>query len=217
MIYLRFVPTQCVLISAWFVISVLFLFSAVQAQDHKPPESNPCGAPEAREFDFWIGSWDITQRIAQADGSWLELPASTRVVKDLDGCALVEHWEGEVQFFWEGMTRPEKMQGLSVRSYDPQEKLWRIYWMDTRHPKFATFDGVFQDGVGTFLKSSTTIDGKPLLTRIRFSEISSESVTWTLDVSRDNGNQWNPLWIMKMKLRISSDPDKSCSQVLHSG
>ena len=177
----------------------ILLFSEAQGQDREPVNSNPCDAPEAREFDFWIGSWDITQKILRRDGTWLELPATTNVVKDLEGCALVEHWEGTVEFFWEGMKEPQAMRGLSVRSYDPETKQWRIYWMDTRHPKFGVFEGRFRDSIGTFLKSSTAADGKPLLTRIRFSNMSGESVTWTLDISKDNGDQWTPLWIMEMK------------------
>lgn len=163
--------------------------------------ADPCNSPEVRQFDFWLGDWDIDQNILQADGTWLELSAKTHVEKDLEGCALIEHWEGKVQFFWEGMKKPEPMHGLSVRAYDPESNRWRIHWMDTRHPKFGTFEGGFSDSVGTFLKSSTGSDGKPLLTRIMFSDISHDAVTWTLAVSRDNGEQWQSLWIMDMRRR----------------
>lgn len=56
-----------------------------------------CGGPQARAFDFWIGEWDIRQRILKEDGAYLELPAKTSVSIALDGCALIEHWEGEVK------------------------------------------------------------------------------------------------------------------------
>ena len=100
-------------------------------------EQGPCDTPEARAFDFWIGDWKIDQRILQQDGTWLELPAKTSVSKALDGCALVEHWEGEVLFFWEGMKEPEPMKGFSIRTYDPETEHWQIHWMDTRSPRFA--------------------------------------------------------------------------------
>jgi hypothetical protein len=79
------------------LITVLTLAGRSQAVD-----TQPCLSPEAREFDFWIGDWIIEQKILQQDGSWLKLDATTSVSPDLNGCAIVEHWEGSVQFFWEG-------------------------------------------------------------------------------------------------------------------
>jgi hypothetical protein len=179
--------------------ATMLVFSQAPTQERSPQSPAPCDTPEARQFDFWVGHWDIAQRILRADGSWVELPATTVVSKDLEGCALVEHWEGTVQFFWEGMQEPLALHGLSVRAYDPTSRRWRIHWMDTRHPTFGTFEGGFEKGTGTFLKSSTGADGKPLLTRITFSDITDESVHWSLAISRDEGAAWTTLWIMDMR------------------
>lgn len=100
------------------------------AQDAQ--DVHPCTTPEARAFDFWIGDWQIHQRILREDGTWLGLEAKTSVSPAIDGCALIERWEGEVQFFWEGMQAPEPMKALSVRAYDPRTGQWYIHWMDTR-------------------------------------------------------------------------------------
>lgn len=109
-----------------------------------------CNAGEARQFDLWIGEWDIKQQILQADGTWLKSHAKSKVSRALEGCALVEAWEGNVLFFWEGMQRPELLRGMSVRAYDSAKKKWVIYWMDTWHPQFASFEGSFENGEGTF-------------------------------------------------------------------
>jgi hypothetical protein len=163
--------------------------------------SDPCQAPEARAFDFWIGDWDIQQRILKRDGSWLRLPARTSVTRTLDGCALVEHWQGEVSFFWEGMQAPEPMTGLSVRAYDPQAGKWFIHWMDTRSPRFgAPYAGSFADGRGEFFRELDTPQG-PRLGRITFSDITADSVSWALAVSSDEGKTWQTLWTMTMARR----------------
>ena len=53
--------------------------------------ANPtCAAPEARQFDFWLGDWAIEQRILRQDGSYAEFPARTSVRPAAAGCALVE-------------------------------------------------------------------------------------------------------------------------------
>ena len=75
----------------------------------------------------------------------VSVPARTSVASTLDGCALIERWEGEVQFFWEGMQAPAPMQGLSVRAYDPETGRWYIHWMDTRTPRFeGPYTGRFE-------------------------------------------------------------------------
>ena len=166
--------------------------------------SDPCQTPEARAFDFWIGDWDIQQRLLKRDGSWLTLPARTSVTRALDGCALVEHWQGDVLFFWEGMQAPETMTGLSVRAYDPQAGKWFIHWMDTRLPRFgAPYTGNFVDGRGEFFRELETPQGRRL-GRITFSNVTAESVSWALDVSSDQGKTWQTLWTMKMARRRSA-------------
>jgi hypothetical protein len=156
-----------------------------------------CASAEAREFDFWIGDWKIDQRILRADGSWLSLPARTSVSSVLEGCALLERWQGEVQFDWEQMQRPEAMRGLSLRSYDPKQGQWQIHWMDTRHPLFgAPFVGGFRDGRGEFLRAPASA-GDPQ-TRIVFSDVRAGSVHWELAISRD-GQKWTTVWTMDMR------------------
>jgi len=170
------------------------LASPLPAQD-----AGPCDSTKARAFDFWLGDWTIEQRILTADGRWRAFPARTSVSRAAGGCALVERWEGTVQFFWEGMTRPEKLSALSVRAYDSAANEWRIHWMDSRSPRFGPpYVGGFTDGVGEFFSSRQTPDG-PRRSRITFSEITADSVHWDLAVSSDDGRTWTRIWIMEMR------------------
>jgi len=150
-------------------------------------------------FDFWVGDWLIRQRILQQDGTWLELTAKTSVSPALDGRALVEHWQGEVEFFWEGMESVEPMKGLSVRSYDSETGQWSIHWMDSRTPSFGTpYAGDFVAGRGEFFREWETPQGKRK-GRITFSDITADSVHWDLAVSSDDGHTWATIWVMDMK------------------
>lgn len=158
-----------------------------------------CPGAHAHAFDFWIGDWDIRQQILRQDGAWLALPARTSVTPTLEGCALIEHWQGQVQFFWEGMEAPELMTGLSVRAYDPRTAKWYIHWMDTRSPRFGDpYVGDFADGEGEFFREWETPDGKRI-GRISFSEIAANSVNWALAISSDGGKSWQTIWTMQMQ------------------
>ncbi len=172
--------------------------------------TGPCASAAARAFDFWIGEWEIAQQILRPDGTWIDLPARTSVTATLDGCALVEHWHGEVLFFWEGMKTPEAMSGLSVRAYDPTSSKWYVHWMDTRSPRFGEpYVGTFAKGIGVFFQRITTPDGTRL-GRITFSDIAADSVRWALAVSTDEGGTWRTLWTMRMRRSIPG-PDVSDS------
>ncbi|MGD9967470.1 MAG: hypothetical protein AB7Q23_10080 [Hyphomonadaceae bacterium] len=160
-----------------------------------------CTSIESRAFDFWLGEWDIAQRILNADGSWLELPAQTAVNASPNGCVLTEHWQGDVRFFWEGMTAAEPLFGYSVRTYDPSLRQWRIYWMDSHAPRFESpYVGNFENGRGEFRREFATPDGARL-GRIVFDNITPETVNWELSVSSDEGQSWTALWIMEMQRR----------------
>lgn len=158
--------------------------------------------PESAQFDFWIGEWRVSQEIRTADGRWLEFPARSVVSAAAGGCALVERWSGVVQFFWDGMQEPEPLEGLSVRAFDADAGIWKIWWLDSRHPDFgAPFSGRFRDGVGTFTRTTPAIGGSTLTTRIRFSEVTPAALRWDLSISRDGGVTWTPLWIMHFSRR----------------
>lgn len=104
-----------------------------------------------------------------------------------------------MKFFWEGMQEPERLKGLSVRAYDPQAGKWFIHWMDTRSRRFdRPYVGDFTDGKGVFYRASETADGTRA-DRITFSDISPDSVNWSLDLSSDGRQSWTTIWTMEMR------------------
>ena len=97
------------------------------------------------------------------------------------------------------MQKPEPMEGLSVRAYDPQTQKWYIHWMDTRRPYFETpYSGGFDGKRGEFFRTWKTSEGERM-GRITFSNISADSVDWELAISKDEGKSWSALWTMHMQ------------------
>ena len=116
-------------VNAAVVALLLLLSTAANAQI--PPPSSPtsppaspaaprtvaCAAAENRQFDFWIGDWDVTS----ADGKL----AGTNLIRPILGaCVLHETWQGGADFM-----------GMSFNSYDAPRKLWHQTWVNCGAPR----------------------------------------------------------------------------------
>jgi hypothetical protein len=56
------------------------------AAAQQPPRPD-CSAPEHRQFDFWVGDWDVTNPAGKAAGT-------SHITKILGDCVLHEDWSG---------------------------------------------------------------------------------------------------------------------------
>jgi len=92
---------------------VLSLSSAVNAQSPAPaPTPAPCSSAEHRQFDFWLGDWEVKA----PDG---KLAGTNRIERIQDGCVLLESWTGS-----KGGT------GNSFNMYFAADKKWHQTWVD---------------------------------------------------------------------------------------
>lgn len=161
-----------------------------------------CPAPEARQFDFWVGEWDVTNRTLGPDGTWAETGrAVDRVFPVAGGCAIVE--------LWQGVARHRPVRGFSVRAWDTAHRHWRLVlsWPPPERPGVSTLEGRFRHGRGEFFSERTTPDGTTLLTRFTFSDITERSLRWDAARSTDGGRSWQTHWVMEFSRRDPlSDP-----------
>jgi hypothetical protein len=169
------------------------LTAPIRSQDRSsitPAAATPAGL---HDFDFEIGEWRVHHRIKRNGGQWLEFDGTCATRKLMDGRANVEdnlfHKPG-------GDTR-----GVALRAYDSKTGQWAIWWVDGRNP-FGALDppviGRFDNGVGTFY-SDGTVDGKPIRTRLIWSQITATSARWEQAYSADAGKTWETNWIMEFK------------------
>ncbi|WP_229726573.1 DUF1579 domain-containing protein [Sphingomonas alpina] len=151
------------------------------------------GDDHAHDFDFLIGSWRVKhhrlkERLTGSD-AWQDFEG-TCVMQPLMGGV------GNVDDNWLDIpSGPYSAVGL--RSYDPKNGLWAIWWLDGRSPH--TIDvpvkGNFQDGVGTFL-ADDMLRGKPVKLRFQWSAITANSAEWRQALSADGGKTWETNWVM---------------------
>ena len=153
----------------------------------------------ARDFDFWLGDWNLKQRIWSGNGDAFERYSAENQVRLIeDSGALVENVTGRARFFWLGMDEPAPFRGVSVRVYYPEAREWRIFWMDTLDPKFGPpFNGSFSGDVGEFLLTDRPNGIPP--SRIRFERQIDGSVDWQLALRTPDGENWQPLWLIEFQ------------------
>ena len=72
----------------------------------------PCGAPENRQFDFWVGDWQVHR----PDGSFAGM---NRITLEYGGCVVHEHY-----------ATGRGYSGESLNPYDAARKLWHQTWVD---------------------------------------------------------------------------------------
>lgn len=134
-----------------------------------------CLEPERRQFDFWIGEWDV---------SWGENQRGTNSVRaTLDGCVIMESFDG----------RPAiTLQGVSVSSFNQQNSKWQQTWVDN-NGSYLDFVGGWQKDK-MVLERPAVVDGKSVLQRMVWYNIKPDSLEWNWERSEDSGKTWNVLW-----------------------
>jgi hypothetical protein len=147
----------------------------------------------ARDFDFLMGSWNVHNRVLrkQPGGSveWQEWEATSVARPLLDGLGNEDEFRGD---YGDGFV------AMSFRFFDPETRLWSIYWIDSRHcgvlgpPVF----GAFSDDGGHF-EGTDTFEGKPYLVRFFWSGVTTPTPKWEQSFSHDGGETWELNWVME--------------------
>jgi hypothetical protein len=128
-----------------------------RSEDKSP--ANFCGAGWATRFDPLIGAWKyhLKRRLRPLTGSteWVELDGTGVCYKIWDGRAQLDTIEVD------GPTG--HIEGLTLRTYNPQSHQWRLYWANSRNGIMDPPQvGEFKDGRGEFY-AQDTINGKTIL------------------------------------------------------
>lgn len=140
-----------------------------------PPKPATAQLDAARQFDFWLGEWDLSW----ADGG----QGTNSVYLDLGDHVVVESFDA----------RPaQNYQGLSHSVYDRGTARWRQTWVDSEG-SYLDFAGRFSDGVME-LRRDGAHEGRPAVFRIRWFDIERDALSWAYERSDDRGETWTPLW-----------------------
>ena len=183
------------------LVTILIAPPAVRAQT-AAGEGAPLAAAQPaaqvdhqRDFDFEFGSWTVHIRrlLKPLTGStaWVDLEGTSVVRPVWDGGANL----GELKVANATM----KLQGMSLRLYNPESRQWNIYWSNrsdgTLGPPMV---GQFTNGRGEFFNQEL-FGGRAIFVRFIFSDVTATTFRLEQAFSADGGRTWEPNWIATFK------------------
>jgi hypothetical protein len=169
---------------------------------YTPRNSEPAktGSPTTarvgqHDFDFYFGTWKQHLKRLQnpltGSTTWVEFDGTVIVRKVWNGRANLNEFEAEGP--------AGHIEGLTLRLYDPQAHQWRLYWATSKSGSLGGQPNVgeFKDGRGEFF-CQDTLDGRTILTRYLWSDITRDSAHFEQSFSDDGGKTWEVNWISTM-------------------
>jgi hypothetical protein len=150
----------------------------------------------ASDFDFFIGDWRVEhrrlkERLAGCT-DWDVFAGTTSTRKILGGMGNCDDNHLELP--------GDPYCALTVRTFDPSNRKWSIWWLDGRQPGSldVPMRGEFIDGVGTFF-AKDTYQGKPIVVRFLWQVKPDGTPRWEQAFSADDGKTWETNWTMEFK------------------
>jgi hypothetical protein len=160
------------------LLLLLLMPFCAAAQQNAPAETAgaPCDAPEYRQFDFWIGDWDVSAG---------DQAAGTNSIHPVHGgCALQENWQG---------SGAGGISGSSFNIYDQASGKWHQTWVDARGT-LLQLDGGLVGGSMVLSGSRPAQTGGMALHRISWTPNEDGSVRQLWEASQDDGGSWSVLF-----------------------
>ena len=146
----------------------------VLAQDETPQPPlaapKPCSSEQHRQFDFWVGTWEVTQNGQPTGRNHIELVHGD--------CALAEHW----------VSAGGNFSGASLNIYDQANDKWHQTWVDTGGT-LLELNGGLEDGSMVLSGARPGPDGAEVINRISWTPNTDGSVRQLWESSPD-GETW---------------------------
>jgi hypothetical protein len=147
------------------------------------------------DFDFYIGNWNTKNKKLKTRlnncTEWFEFDTTVKMYKVLNGLGNIDN----IYATFEG----NPFEGMSVRFFNPDTKLWSIHWTDTNTLALdKPTVGSFEKDFGHFF-CKDVIEGKSVLIVYRWDIRDKENPIWSQAFSDDNGENWEWNWYMYFK------------------
>lgn len=179
----------CPAVAAGIVATALAIGGGAEAQETDPSgeasavqeaPSERCQAPEHRQFDFWVGRWEVRN----ADD---EVVGHNEIRRIAGGCGLLESWRGAGG----GV-------GTSVNAYDADLGRWTQRWVGSGATLWLE-GGLEEDPRGRRMvlegtRPRSTPRGQ-VLDRITWTPLPDGRVRQVWETSSDGGETWGEIFV----------------------
>ena len=163
----------------YFFILLFSAFSFQTAFTQVLPRKSPCLSDEVyRQFDFWIGDWEVYNLKGKKSGD-------SRISLILDSCVILEEWTS--------ITLPNGFvyRGKSMNTYDASAQQWQQNWTDNVGGNTHYVKGKFEDNKMVFETVPFAVSKDTMaIMRLTFFNLGSAKVRQFAQISKDNGATW---------------------------
>jgi hypothetical protein len=142
------------------------------------------------DFDYLVGNWNIRNRTLKehlvGSDEWEEFNATQEFRLVLLGL-------GNVDIFHTKLDR-KPFEGLTVRLFDPQTRLWTIYWADSNAMKLdGGKAGSFDGDMGEFF-GREVVGGKDVIVKFHWDKRNPKAPIYSRAFTADAGRTWEWNW-----------------------
>jgi hypothetical protein len=159
-----------------------------------PAQAGASGRDGQHDFDFNLGTWQThIRRLLHP------LSASTASV-ELNGTVTVRPvWGGRAQLEEIETDGPQgHWQGATLFLYNPNSRQWSQTFFNSANPAPSSLVGGFADGRGE-LYAQDTVNGRAILVRGTWSEITPAGHRYEEAYSDDGGRSWQTVFAASLK------------------
>ena len=156
-----------------FTISiVIFLTHSLFSQQR------PCSRPEFRQFDFWIGDWEVFGINGRKAGD-------SKISLILDSCIILEEWTSA------NMMQGVRYAGKSFNTWNARSQQWQQTWVDNVGGSTAYTQGKFDNKKIVFHTDPFPFLKDTLATRkLTFFDLGPDKVRQLGEITKDKGSTW---------------------------
>ena len=133
-------------------------------------KSNFCNEDAHQDFDFWLGSWQVTTNTDV-------IVRHNKITKINNGCSLLEEYSS-----------PSGYEGKSLNIFDRTSQKWHQTWTDNTGLLLKLTGGVV--GKSMILTGKSTTKGKQVMNRITWTPCADGSVKQHWETSVNDGVTW---------------------------
>ena len=186
----------------WVVLAFLVTPAAARSQHGSAPPVVKTPPREASQFNFLVGQWELVVKpaastLAQRIHGTPRLVGIWKAWRALDGFGI----EDELRIT-DNSGNPMSL-SHSVRYYDPGAKRWKTSSLDVYRGAFTSAVGEMRGNEIVTSSQGTDAEGKPYMSRGRYSDISSTAFRFVQQRSTDKGKTWKDNLTIEAK-RVST-------------
>ena len=157
---------------------IIFLFSL--PAKYSIAQSSQSILQPNRQFDFWVGDWELT---------WNDTSkGSNTITLEMNNLVVYEHFKDPVNNYF----------GWSWSVYDTLSKKWKQTWVDNQG-EYLDFTGQMQDNKMILERSFISSKGTSIRQRMIFYNITKDKFDWNWENSIDGGANWKLSWKIHYK------------------